>query len=101
MLIRSPKALGALIKDRRQELGLNQAELAERAGTTRHWIIDVERGKPTVELARVLRTLEVLELELDVRPREKAPSSTSPQRESVAVPVIDIDAIIQKAKRSE
>ena len=98
MLIRSPKALGALIRKRRSELGIDQAELASRAGTTRHWIMDVEKGKPTVELVRVLRTLEALELEIEVRPRSNRSEPVTPSAQ-VSVPRVDIDSIVNKARR--
>lgn len=98
MLIRSPKALGALIRNRRSELGIDQAELASRAGTTRHWIMDVEKGKPTVELVRVLRTLEALELEIEVRPRSNRSEPVARSAE-VSVPRVDIDSIVNKARR--
>ena len=32
------------------QLGLDQAELAEKAGTSRKWLIEVEQGKPRAEI---------------------------------------------------
>jgi hypothetical protein len=45
MRIRNPTDLGAFIRDRRSQLGLDQAELAEKAGTSRKWLIEVEQRK--------------------------------------------------------
>lgn len=50
MIVRSPAALGAVIRDRRRELGLEQRTLAEKVGVSRHWVMDVERGKPGAEV---------------------------------------------------
>jgi HTH-type transcriptional regulator / antitoxin HipB len=41
--LRTPADVGALIKDRRRSLGLDQAELAERIGVARLWVNQVER----------------------------------------------------------
>jgi transcriptional regulator with XRE-family HTH domain len=45
-------ALGDWIKSRRASLGINQRELADRAGLSRSYLCDIERGrgtKPSVE----------------------------------------------------
>ena len=44
--LRTPAAVGALIKDRRRALGLDQAGLAAQIGVSRLWVNQVERGKP-------------------------------------------------------
>jgi HTH-type transcriptional regulator / antitoxin HipB len=64
--LRTPTDIGALIKDRRRALGIDQAELAERIGVGRLWVNQVERGKPGASLGLVLRALAALELELIV-----------------------------------
>jgi y4mF family transcriptional regulator len=60
------KRFGASIRTRRKVLGWTQAELATAVGVTRAWIISVERGKATVELYLVLRTLAALGLVADI-----------------------------------
>ncbi len=60
--------LASAARGRRLELGLTQAELAERAGVSRDWVNYFERGKGTVELALVLHLLEALGLEMELRP---------------------------------
>ena len=62
--LRTPADIGALIKDRRRTLGLDQAELATRIGVGRLWVNQVERGKPGASLGLVLRALAVVGLEL-------------------------------------
>ncbi|HST59370.1 MAG TPA: helix-turn-helix domain-containing protein, partial [Longimicrobium sp.] len=56
-----------LVRDRRKQLGLSQMELARRAGVSRQWLVDLERGKPTAEVSLVLRTLAAAGMQLDAR----------------------------------
>lgn len=67
--IDSSEALGALIRKRRTELGLNQTELAAVAQTTLRFVSELERGKPTAQLDGVLRVLAALGIELEARTR--------------------------------
>ena len=45
---------GALVRDRRRALKMNQDDLALATGVGRRFIIDLEAGKPTCELGRSL-----------------------------------------------
>lgn len=56
----TPDSLGAAIRHYRQEVGLTQEELAKRAGLNRTYLSDLERGKETEQLRRVLRVLRQL-----------------------------------------
>lgn len=91
MLVRTPADLGAVIRDRRKRLKLDQAALAKRIGVSRQWIIEVERGHARAELGLVLRAIDALDIELDASVGHGRP------RRSGAV---DIDAIVAKAKTS-
>ena len=73
MRIRTPRDLGLVIKERRRALGLDQATLATRVGVSRQWIVGMERGKRTVELALALRTLNALDVRLSARADETPP----------------------------
>jgi y4mF family transcriptional regulator len=66
MKARSIRDLAAVVRGRRKDLGLSQAELADRAGVSRKWIYQFEAGKPTAELRLILRVLEALGLVLNV-----------------------------------
>ncbi len=66
MWINSPDELGHLVRGRRKELGLTQADLAKRVGATRHWVIALEHGNPTAEFDRVLKALIALGLRIDI-----------------------------------
>ena len=65
--------LASLIKQERKTRGWTQAELAERSGVSRDWIIALEQAKPSVELGLVLRTLKALNLPLSInKPNQNA-----------------------------
>lgn len=55
------------MRSRREELGLTQKEVAEKIGVSRKWYIDLEQGKSTLELYKVLDAFWALNLELHVR----------------------------------
>lgn len=96
MHVRTPRELGALLRERRKRLGLDQASLAQRVGVSRQWIIGIEGGKARAELMLVLRTLDALGLRLDVREARPVPAATPGPG---AVEVVDIDAIVDAARR--
>ena len=56
----TPSELGALVKAARKAQGLRQDELAGVAGVGVRFIVELEGGKPTVQLGKVLRVLETL-----------------------------------------
>jgi len=79
MKIVSIKDLSSVIRQRRKSLGWTQAELAERSGVSRDWIIELEKAKPNVSLALVLRTLKALQLPISIgKLQTNSHSQTSP-----------------------
>jgi|GEM_PF-2402524 len=60
--IGSTEAVGRLVRERRERLGLTQLELAVRAGTGRRFISELESGKPTLELGRTLAVLRAVDI---------------------------------------
>ena len=94
MLVRTPADLGAVIRDRRKQLKLDQAAFAKRIGVSRQWVIEMERGHARAELALVLRALDALSIRLDAITMDQAGADL---RGSGAV---DVDAIVRKAKKS-
>ena len=89
MRIRTPADIGALIRDRRLELGLDQRTLARKVGVSRQWVVAMEGGKPTAEIALVLRTIAALGILLT------AHDDTPPENTAAS---IDIDAIVAAAR---
>jgi len=72
MLVRTPTDLGAVIRDRRKQLKLDQAALAKRIGVSRQWVIEIEHGHARAELALVLRALDALSIRLDASTMDQA-----------------------------
>lgn len=68
MKTKTVRDIAVLAHQRRGELGWSQSQLAKAVGVGREWIIDFEKGKPTVEWGLVLRTLKELNLEIDLSP---------------------------------
>jgi HTH-type transcriptional regulator / antitoxin HipB len=60
-------ALGKALRARRQQLGLSQIQLCDLAGVGPVFLHDLERGKPTLRLDKLLVVLEVLGLGLELR----------------------------------
>lgn len=52
--------LGNAIRNARKQLGLTQPQLALATGVGVRFVVDLEAGKPTVQLALVLRVIEAL-----------------------------------------
>lgn len=59
--------LGRALRARRRALKLNQAELAQLSGVGLAFLYDLEHGKPTVRIDKLLAVLAVLGLELHLR----------------------------------
>jgi HTH-type transcriptional regulator / antitoxin HipB len=93
MFVRTPVDLGAAIKERRKQLGLDQAELAKRIGTSRQWIIGIERGRARAELGLVLRALNALDIRLN--------AETGKSHKAASISSINIDEIVSSARKSK
>ena len=60
--------LGMEIRRLRLAAGLTQAELAERAGVSRRWVGQVERGHLRAEADKVMRVVRALGLAVRLEP---------------------------------
>jgi len=56
--------LPADVRARRRDLGLRQADLADLSGTSERFIRELEHGKATLRLDKVIAVLDALGLEL-------------------------------------
>lgn len=65
--------IGALIRERRRALSMSQTALAEKLGASRRWVSDIEAGKETAELGRVIKVLRILDICLTAKPVHTAP----------------------------
>ena len=59
--------LGQLVRQVRKEHGLTQLDLAGLAGLSNRFIIDLERGKETLQIQKVLDVLSLLGVELSAK----------------------------------
>jgi len=62
--ISDPAAMGRLIRDARRALGLTQPDLALSAGVGVRFLVDVEKGKPTAQIGKVMQVLAALGIEM-------------------------------------
>lgn len=64
--VTSSRDLGQIVRAVRKEAGVRLDDLAAIVGVSKQFTSDVEHGKPTVQLERVLRLLAELGIELSV-----------------------------------
>ena len=75
--------LGIRIRQARKEKKLTQAQLADMAGIARKTLSQIETGTvPDIGIRKVARVLEVLGLELTVRPAGAPPTLEELQKEN-------------------
>ena len=65
--IRSSEELGKLVQQTRRDQSLLQRDIAGLAGTGNRFIVDLERGKPTLQLQKVLDVLDLMGLEVIIQ----------------------------------
>jgi HTH-type transcriptional regulator/antitoxin HipB len=85
------------MRDRRLELGLSQAVLADQVGVARSWVIRVERGSAGAEMGLVFKALRALRLDLDVRVESTAVPSADHNGEPWTPALSDI---LDRARRA-
>ena len=69
MKITDSKSLGQMIRERRKELKYTQTYLSEFTGLSVTFISDLERGKPTAELEKTIKLVNILGLDILVERR--------------------------------
>ncbi len=63
------ETIGKQARSRRKKLGITQKDLALTSGTGIRFIIDLEKGKSTCQLGKVLMVLNTLGLSLSLKER--------------------------------
>lgn len=66
MKIQDAESLGKAIRQQRRRLKVTQKDLAMTSGTGLRFIIDLEKGKPTCQLGKVLEIVRALGLKLEI-----------------------------------
>ncbi|MCW2940351.1 MAG: transcriptional regulator [Actinomycetia bacterium] len=92
MRVASAVDLGGVVRARRKRLGWTQQELADRAGTSRQWMVALEGGKGRAELGLVLKALNALGLTVDLT----AQDAPAPRPSGGSV---DLDALLAAYRR--
>ena len=65
--IHTTAELGQLVRERRKQQTLTQMDIAGLGNTGNRFIVDLESGKPTVQLQKTLDIMALLGLEVIVR----------------------------------
>lgn len=58
--VTDPEALGRVIRDTRRALGITQPDLALSVGVGVRFIVDIEKGKPTAQIGKIMQVLGAL-----------------------------------------
>ena len=64
----NPEKIGELVCSTRKSMGVTQKNLAMTSGTGLRFIIDLEKGKPTCQLGKVLTVLHMLGIKIEMIP---------------------------------
>ena len=63
-LLRSPADIGQMARERRKALGLTIHQLSDLSGLSLGFIVDMEKGKATSAIGKVLHALGILGIDL-------------------------------------
>ncbi len=69
MKITDTRELGKQIKYRREKLGYTQAYISDYTGLSVSFISEVENGKETAQLNKVLELIQILGMDLEITER--------------------------------
>ena len=64
--VSDPVALGSLVRKARHALGLKQPDLALSAGVGVRFLVDIEKGKPTAQIGKVMQVLAALGIKIEL-----------------------------------
>lgn len=71
-VVQTTAELGQLARERRQQMALTQLDVAGLSNTGNRFIVELEQGKPTLQLQKVLDVLALLGLEVVIRAKAGA-----------------------------
>lgn len=86
-MLRNTQDVANAVRQARKQRGLTQAQLAQRAGVGRDWLVRLEQGNPRLELSKVLDTFTALGLSLSLE--------TTPATEPAADPFAAVFEALQ------
>jgi len=87
MWAQSSAEVGRILAAARKHRGLTQTELARAIGATQTWVSEVEQGKDTAQLGKVLRALSHLgvRLQTGVVPWQQHGPAAPPENSKVSL----------------
>ena len=74
----TPSDIGEIVRTARKDAGLRQHELAGTAGVGLRFIVDLEAGKPTAQIGKVLQVLAALGCSVEIVPPPEAHAPPPP-----------------------
>jgi len=87
----SAYGLGQAVRSARLRRGLSQQELADRAGLSRQWLVQLEQGKTNPTWDLVLRLMSALDLQMRLEPTTE-PARSDPKARASVGSVLDVSA---------
>jgi transcriptional regulator with XRE-family HTH domain len=90
MHVRTPTELGQIIRASRVAAGMTQQALAHALQASRKWVSDVESGKPTSEIGRILGAMTLLGIGLSVHPPGAPATSAQSSPTDPELPDLDV-----------
>lgn len=68
--VKDPKGIGALVRQARKQAKLKQAEAAAMCGVGTRFLSDLENGKPTLHLGKMLQVVKAFGLVILIKKKE-------------------------------
>lgn len=89
--IRSATSLCRLIRERRKQLGLAQATVAGYAGVSERLLVELENGRTSVSLSRLIALLNLLNVRIQIGSLPLARAGVAVKRARKALNLTQID----------
>ena len=76
MQIKSSESLGQFVRETRKAIGATQKDLALTSGTGLRFIVDLEKGKSTSQIGKILGVLQNLGVKMEL----SSPVTLNPEK---------------------
>jgi len=73
MTVQNTPQLGDAVRSMRKQLKVTQKNLAMTCGTGLRFVIDLEKGKPTCQIGKILQVLQDLGLRVELTGNSEVP----------------------------
>jgi HTH-type transcriptional regulator/antitoxin HipB len=71
MVIKTPKDLGKLVRQKRKHHNLTQVELAGLSDVGSRFLVELEQGKATIEIGKALQVMRMLGISLTTETKDR------------------------------